>query len=405
MYHDEFVRSNWMISNNFQFKLPVSICFGRNSIEKLPETCKKIGSNVLLVTSRDISHLAEKVSITLENAKINFEVFYLESSEPDCTLIDSSAKSIAEKKIDCIVGIGGGSVLDMTKSLSIAITNSEPIWMYANLSYREPKPIIKKPIPVISIPTTSGTGSEVTPYAVLTNSEKCQKGTIQQPEIFPKAAFIDPELLTTMPKELSASTGIDAFAHALESFINISKNSPISEFISIEAMKLIFTYLPKVMHEPENIEYRQKMAWASTLSGIAISHRGTTTAHAIAETLGGLIQIPHAHAVAIATYPVLKETLRYAKEQFAYIYEHIFQENSKHESNEKATAFVNSVYKLIDEVGLNRNLTDYISKIPTNFSDKLLETLLNYKYRPLRQHPKKFENTDLKKMIELIVHG
>ena len=85
-----------------------------------------------------------------------------------------------------------------------------------------------------------------------------------------------------MPKELSASTGIDAFAHALESFINISKNSPISEFISIEAMKLIFTYLPKVMHEPENIEYRQKMAWASTLSGIAISHRGTTTAHAIA---------------------------------------------------------------------------------------------------------------------------
>ena len=405
MYHDEFVRSNWMVSNNFQFKLPVSIYFGRNSIEKLPETCKKIGSNVLLVTSRDISHLVEKVSITLENAKINFEVFYLESSEPDCTLIDSSAKSIAEKKIDCIVGIGGGSVLDMTKSLSIAITNSEPIWMYANLSYREPKPIIKKPIPVISIPTTSGTGSEVTPYAVLTNSEKCQKGTIQQPEIFPKYAFIDPELLTTMPKELSASTGIDAFAHALESFINISKNSPISEFISIEAMKLIFTYLPKVMHEPENIEYRQKMAWASTLSGIAISHRGTTTAHAIAETLGGLIQIPHAHAVAITTYPVLKETLPYAKEQLAYIYERVFQENAKHKSNENAAAFVNSVYKLIDEVGLNRNLTNYINKIPTNFSEKLLETLLNYKYRPLRQHPKKFESTDLKKMIEVVVYG
>ena len=405
MYHDEFVRSNWMVSNNFQFKLPVSIYFGRNSIEKLPETCKKIGSNAILVTSRDISHLAEKVSATLENAKINFEIFYLESSEPDCTLIDSSAKKIAEKKIDYIIGIGGGSVLDMTKSLSIALTNPEPIWMYANLSYREPKPIIKKTMPIISIPTTSGTGSEVTPYAVLTNSEKCQKGTIQQPEIFPKAAFIDPELMTSMPKELTASTGIDAFAHALESFINISKNSPISEFISIEAIKLIFSYLPKVIHEPENVEYRQKMAWASTLSGIAISHRGTTTAHAIAETLGGLIQIPHAHAVAITTYPVLKETLPYAKEQLAYIYERVFQENAKHKSNENAAAFVNSVYKLIDEVGLNRNLTNYINKIPTNFSEKLLETLLNYKYRPLRQHPKKFESTDLKKMIEVVVYG
>ena len=405
MYHDEFVRSNWMVSNNFQFKLPVSIYFGRNSIEKLPETCKKIGSNAILVTSRDISHLAEKVSATLENAKINFEIFYLESSEPDCTLIDSSAKKIAEKKIDYIIGIGGGSVLDMTKSLSIALTNPEPIWMYANLSYREPKPIIKKTMPIISIPTTSGTGSEVTPYAVLTNSEKCQKGTIQQPEIFPKAAFIDPELMTSMPKELTASTGIDAFAHALESFINISKDSPISEFISIEAIKLIFSYLPKVIHEPENVEYRQKMAWASTLSGIAISHRGTTTAHAIAETLGGLIQIPHAHAVAITTYPVLKETLPYAKEQLAYIYERVFQENAKHKSNENAAAFVNSVYKLIDEVGLNRNLTNYINKIPTNFSEKLLETLLNYKYRPLRQHPKKFESTDLKKMIEVVVYG
>ena len=106
-----------------------------------------------------------------------------------------------------------------------------------------PKPIIKKPIPVISIPTTSGTGSEVTPYAVLTNSEKCQKGTIQQPEIFPKMAIIVPEFMISMPKKLTASTGIDAFAHALESLINISKKSPISELVSYEALKIIFKNL------------------------------------------------------------------------------------------------------------------------------------------------------------------
>ena len=394
-----------MISHNFQFKLPVSIYFGRNSIEKLPEICKSIGSQALLVTSEDILHIAEKISNVLDNAKINYEKYFLESPEPDCDLIDSSAKKLSAKKFDFIIGVGGGSVIDMSKSLSIALTNPEPIWEYANLSYRPPKILTEKTIPVIAIPTTSGTGSEVTPYAVLSNIKKNQKGTIQQSEIFPKAAFVFPEFMISMPKELTASTGIDAFAHALESYMNISKQSPISEMLSIEAMKIIFSYLPKTIEEPNNIENRKQMAWASTLSGISIAHRGTTTAHAIAETLGSLIQIPHAHAVAITTYPVLKETLSYAKEQLAYIYEHVFQENSEHTSNENAIALVNSVYRLIDEVGLNRNLTDYISKIPTNFSDKLLETLLSYKYRPLRQHPQKFENTDLKKMIELIVYG
>ena len=137
--------------------------------------------------------------------------------------------------------MGGGSVIDMAKSLSIALTNPEPIWEYANLSYRPPKILTEKTIPVIAIPTTSGTGSEVTPYAVLSNIKKNQKGTIQQSEIFPRAAFEFPEFMISMPKELTASTGIDAFAHALESYMNISKQSPISEMLSIEAMKIIFS--------------------------------------------------------------------------------------------------------------------------------------------------------------------
>jgi len=391
-----------MISHNFQFKLPVSIYFGRNSIEKLPEICKSIGSQALLVTSEDILHIAEKISNVLDNAKINYEKYFLESPEPDCDLIDSSAKKLSAKKFDFIIGVGGGSVIDMSKSLSIALTNPEPIWEYANLSYRPPKILTEKTIPVIAIPTTSGTGSEVTPYAVLSNIKKNQKGTIQQSEIFPKAAFVFPEFMISMPKELTASTGIDAFAHALESYMNISKQSPISEMLSIEAMKIIFSYLPKTIEEPNNIENRKQMAWASTLSGISIAHRGTTTAHAIAEVLGGIMKIPHSYAVAISTYPVLKETLPYAEKELALIYEHVFSTTDGVEY-ENAKLFVDSVYKLIKKCGLSRNLNNDISNLPENLDNQVLEYLNNYKFRPLKQHCVEFSNGKLSKIITEII--
>lgn len=391
-----------MISHNFQFKLPVSIHFGINSIEELPEICKSIGSQALLVTSQDILHIAEKVSTVLDNAKINYEKYFLESPEPNCDLIDSSVKKLSAKKFDFIIGVGGGSVIDMSKSLSIALTNPEPIWEYANLSYRAPKTLTEKTIPVIAIPTTSGTGSEVTPYAVLSNIEKNQKGTIQQPEIFPKAAFVIPEFMISMPKELTASTGMDAFAHALESYMNISKQSPISEMVSIEAMKIIFSYLPKTIEEPNNIENRKQMAWASTLSGISIAHRGTTTAHAIEEVLGGIMKIPHSYAVAISTYPVLKETLPYAEKELALIYECVFSTTDGVEY-ENAKLFVDSVYKLIKKCGLNRSLNNDISNLPENLANQVLEYLNNYKFRPLKQHCVEFSNGKLSKIITEII--
>jgi len=392
------------IIHKFEFNLPTSIFFGINSIQQLPDICKKFGFNILLVTLNDIKHLEKKILSVLENNGIVTETYRLPSPEPNCTIIDSSAKELSGKNYDCIIGLGGGSALDFAKSLSIALTNPEPIWMYANLSNRPPKPILNQTIPVISIPTTSGTGSEVTPYAVLTNPETNQKGTIQEAAIFSKAAFIDPTLMSSMPTELTASTGMDAFAHALESCLNISKYSPVSEWTAIESMKFIFEFLPKVLQEPSNLELRMNMAWASTLAGIAIAHRGTTTAHAIAETLGVLTKIPHAHCVTISTLPTLKMTYQKTIEKFAEIYDQLYWSNNQITYNEKANLLIQKIENLIEQIGMKRTAKDYLSdETIYGLNNKILEHMLTNKFRPLRQHIIQFSNKELLTIINEIL--
>ena len=151
--------------------------------------------------------------------------------------------------------------------------------------------------------------------------------------LFPKAAFLDPNFTRTMPPELTAATGIDAFMHAFESFINISKYSPVAEWAAREAMSIIYQTLPKVYKNLDNLELRLEMGWASTLAGIAISHRGTTAIHAIAEPLGAITHIPHSVAVAICTLPVLKYTWSKTIKKFAFIYE-ILEPSKKFEKSD-----------------------------------------------------------------------
>jgi len=321
-----------MMKDKSEFYMPVSLHFGENSIKQLPSICKNFGKNILFITSKDIESISNQVLPVLQTENFFIDIFYLESPEPSVNFIDKSATELSEK-YDCLIALGGGSAIDMAKSLSIRMTNNQTIWSFANLSYRPPSPILNDTIPLIAIPTTAGTGSEVTPYAVLSNSKLNQKGTIQDRKIFPRVAVIDPTLMLTMPSFLTATTGIDAFAHAVESFINISKASLVSEMFSVESLKIIFNCLPQIIKNPENIKLRTKMAWASTLSGISIAHRGTTTAHAIAEVIGGLTKLPHSTCVAASTLPVLTETLKYEAKKLSDLYNVVFLNESNNSQN------------------------------------------------------------------------
>jgi len=393
------------IKYNFGMNLPTRIYAGSESLNNLPELCKGYGTEILLVTSKELSYALKEVLACFEKTKFSITTFSLKSEEPTCLFIDASASQLAPKRFDCIIGLGGGSAIDMAKALSISLTHTESIWMYANLSNRPALPLTNNLIPIIAIPTTAGTGSEVTPYAVLTNSETKQKGTIQETAIFPKAAILEPKFTESMPPELTASTGIDAFTHALESYLNISKYSPVTEWAGKESIRLIFENLKAAYDNPDDLHRRMNMAWASTLAGIAIAHRGTTAIHAIAEPLGALTHLPHGHAVSISTLPVLKHTLKAAASKFSDLYKSIFT-NITLEKKESyyAEAFVDEVQKLIASVNMDKTASDSLPhEIIKNLGTDLLENVINYKFRPIKQHPIEFNENSLKSIINEIV--
>ncbi len=387
----------------FQLSLPTKIYSGEGVLEQIPDLIAAYGDNALLVTASELSDHANRVESLLISGRVAVTRFLLDLSEPSCEFIDASAAELKRASFGCIIGLGGGSAIDMAKALAIALVNPEPIWMYANLSNRPPVPMERPPLPIIAIPTTSGTGSEVTPYAVLTNEETKQKGTIQEPSIFPAVALVDPSLSGSMPAPLTATTGVDAFTHAFESYINISKESPVSEWAGAEAMRLIFENLPVAYRQPENMEARSNMAWASTLAGIAIAHRGTTTPHAIAEPLGALTKLPHGLAVAITILPVLRQSWPHMIEKLAVLNERVFTERA---SIPKAAAegFVQRMEELVAGVELNRPLQDFQS-VKDGFARQLMENVLTYKFRPLKQHPVEFDQVQLFDIISEIFHG
>lgn len=388
--------------DSFQFAMPTKLYCGPDSLKMLPELCSAFGDKLLLVTSADLAH-AEKSVLDALGRGASVETFHIEASEPTVAFIDASAAELRSKKFDCIIGVGGGSAIDMAKALSIALTESESIWMYANLSNRPPLPLENSPIPVIAIPTTSGTGSEVTPYAVLTNSETKQKGTIQEPVIFPTAALLDPALTVTMPAHLTAQTGIDALTHAMESYINISKLSPVSEWAGREAVRIIFRDLPRVLKEPEDLELRSAMSWASSLAGIAIAHRGTTAIHAIAEPLGALTHLPHASAVAICTLPVLKHTGVRGEKSFSELFDAISSANGLPNA-QKSSAFIERTDELLNTVGVNKRVSECVGPDASDgLAESLLDNVMEYKYRPLKQHPEEFDRDVISKIISEII--
>jgi alcohol dehydrogenase class IV len=388
---------------SFDFSLPTRVYAGAGALGKMADACAQLGVNFLLVTAPELKAASYKVVADFAARGMHITMADLAPGEPACHELDAAAAKLRATKFDAVIGLGGGSAIDAAKALAIALTQPEPVWMYANLATRLPAPLTAKVLPVVAVPTTSGTGSEVTPYAVLGNEETQQKGTVQQPEVFPVMSFVDPALTLSMPKHLSAITGFDALAHAMEAFINRSKAAPVAEWAAQEAMRLIFEHLPRAVNQPDNLDARSAMSWASTVAGFAISHRGTTTAHAIAEPLGAITHLPHGFCVAAATVPVMELTWRAAPESFARMH-NVSGGHSHGSSAAKAEAFVERLRELLSSVALDaKALQAPLQKQGPKLADTVVSHILGYKFRPLKQHPVEFNEADLKLIVSRMI--
>ena len=343
---------------HFNYHQSSEIVFGSGRVAEAGEIVLKYGKRCLMVTTADeaLKPLNERVKQILTDAGV--EVAHYNGVIPNPTTETSAAGSTMAKehKADVILGLGGGSSMDAAKAIAVEATHEGSAWDY--LFYKEPAPDPAKVLPVIAISTTSGTGSQVTQVSVITNTLKRDKSALYNPLLFPKVAVVDPELMLTLPKMVSAHTGFDVFCHAFESMINPGTGAYIS-LLAKEAIRLVVAYLPKVLSDGSNLVAREKMAWADTLAGLCIASAGVTLPHGMGMAVGGMYpHVAHGESLAILYPACTKFTARSAIDQYAFMARVINPELIKASETDAADAAYEEIVKFLKSLGLYKSLKD-----------------------------------------------
>ncbi len=302
----------------FTYFLPTKIVFGQGKINDLGDLVKGIGKRALIVTggkSAKSTGLLDKVVKQLDEAKIGHVHFDKIVPNPLSTTVDEGAKVAKDENCDFVIGIGGGSPIDSAKMIAVVAKSGGNCWDYTNVGGGK---IPKSALPIVAIPTTHGTGTEADPFAVVTNPNTKEKIGVGFDVTFPVLSIVDPELMISLPANQTASTGMDAFYHAIESYINVN-HQPASDLLALEAISLINQYLPIAYKDGKNIEARTALAWASTAAGICETLSGCIANHALEHPVSGHYNVTHGVGLC-ATGPALFEyILKDVKERLAKV--------------------------------------------------------------------------------------
>ncbi len=291
---------------SWKFFEPTKFFFGEKALLENGKLMKELGKRALITTGRSSARNGslEDLRKVLDEIGVEYEIYNEVGENPSFDMLRDARKRFENEKFDFIVGLGGGSPMDFAKAISVLLKNP-----HLNVSEIYDTEKYSEMIPVVAIPTTSGTGSEVTQYSVITDDEGNKRGFGTE-FTFPTLSFIDPRYTVTMPERLTMSTGIDALCHAVEGYVSKRAN-PISKTLAFEAARLIKENLEKAMKNPDDMDARSEMMYASTLAGIVIAQSGTTVNHAFGYPLSTFKGIRHGQATGI----FLVETLKVMKEE------------------------------------------------------------------------------------------
>lgn len=295
-----------LLIDTFEFGLHTQIHFGVDRLKELPSIIKKYNyQNVLICTDNGIasSGALDHLETILKNGDINYEVFTEVEADPTLRVVKKVEQIFKENQCDALIGFGGGSSIDTAKGVSIAIANP------GDLTEFEGKNKVPNRGPdIIAIPTTAGTGSEVTHATVLKDEERKYKMGILSEHLHPKAAILDPKLLTTLPRGLAAITGMDALSHAIESYTS-NQAQPITEAFGLYAIELVGKWLRPFVADRTNLEAASHMMLASTIAGSAFIWGRVAAVHALSHPLGGRYKIAHGLANAMLLPTVMEYNL------------------------------------------------------------------------------------------------
>ena len=331
--------------------------FGPGAREVLPQEIKRLGLHKAFVaTDKDLIKfgVADKVLKVLENAGIPYEIFSEIKPNPTVSNVKAGVEAFAKSGADFILAIGGGSSIDTSKAIGIITNNPD---FSDVVSLEGVAPTKKKSVPIIALPTTAGTAAEVTINYVITDEENHKKMVCVDPNDIPAIAIVDAELMYTLPKGLTASTGLDALTHAIEGLI--TKGAwEMSDMFEIKAIEMIARYLETAVFEPTNAEARNGMAVAQYIAGMAFSNVGLGVVHGMAHPLGAIFDIPHGVANALLLPVIMEFNAPAALPKYVDIAKamNVYKDGMSRE--EAAKAAVEAVKALSVKVGIPQHLSE-----------------------------------------------
>ncbi len=375
----------------FNFHSTASLIFGNETaVKSSDQILNLLGKNIFVITDEGLTELGlyDKTIKKLQSYS-NINIFNKVESDPSKSTLLKAFEEATDFKSTGVLGFGGGSSMDVAKLISLLLGSNQDIdtiWGVNNA--KGPR------IPLVLIPTTAGTGSEVTPISIITMDDKEKKG-VSSKLILPDLAILDPLLTINLPPNITASTGIDAMVHAIEAYTSINpNNNPISKMLSIEALKFIGSSIKTAVFEGYNINARSNMLFGSMLAGKAFANSPVAAVHALAYPIGGLFNISHGLSNSLVLPSVMKfnSINKETKKNYANLAPFVFKDLDNSKSDEiVCNNFIDSLERLSKELKLPYRLRDL--EIPEE-ACQLMASEAMKQTRLLVNNPRKIEESD-----------
>ena len=387
-----------MTLNNFTFNTTSGIRFGSGiSVSSSQEISKILGSNILFITDKDLMSLklTEPTLNQLKKFSSKVEIFEDVEADPSLKTLLKSIEIGKKMNATGVIGFGGGSSMDVAKLTSLILGSNENIeeaWGVSNA--KGPR------LPLVLVPTTAGTGSEVTPISIITVGEEEKKG-VSSPIILPDVAILDPDLTLGLPAHTTAATGIDAMVHAIEGYASANKNNnPISKMLSVEALKLLGGSIEKAVFDGSNLEARGNMLIGAMLAGKSFANSPVAAVHALAYPIGGTFHVSHG----LSNSLVLPYVLRFnsvdnkATKDYAELAPFVFSDiNTNQGSQAVCSEFIDRMESLSKKLGLPQKLREV--NIPKEACEKMAKDAMK-QTRLLVNNPREVTEKDALNIYE-----
>lgn len=392
----------------FNVNWPGRLVFGPGRLAELGDEARSLGRRAFLATTRDLSALGltDRVRSLLEAAGLAVTLDEDVQPDPTSVAVDAAAAIARTAGCDLVVGLGGGSAIDLAKGVAVAATHSGPIWDYVTFTGANARPVTAAVLPVIAIPTTAGTGSEVTSGTVLDNPDRGMKAALLSPYVYPRLALVDPELTYTMPAKVTAMTGFDALTHGMEAYLNAVRCNSASDLFALETVRLVVRYLPRVLAGGHDHEARARMAWAATLGGLSIALSNTTVAHAMGLPLGARLGTPHGLALSRLLPVVLAHSWHAQPARFAALADAAGIAGEEMDKAEKASLLAPWLRQFVAAIGLDAAWAESGAGVEAApMLDTLTGDVFGYMGRPVQQHMPVFTREEMRRLFEEALLG